>query len=483
MQITAYLRCARTWSRRLSCAAIVACAVNAIAISSRAEPLPNVVIVLFDDMSYGQPPSYRQESEFRTPSIDRLAAEGIRFTDAHSAASVCTPTRYGLLTGRYPFRIGQFGGLSTFPDPIIPPHRLTIASLLSRHGYRTGCFGKWHLGMKWADDQDRTEQDRKPVGVAMGATVQGGPCAVGFDVFSGYTHSANMGMIFENERVVLQVADKDVQPLLVRKATSFIDGCAESDKPFLLFLPLSAPHGPAVTAPEFVGKSGVTQDWQGGNYGDWLYQGDCVLGEVIDALQRNGVARDTLVLVTSDNGAPKRTYPPLRGGKASIHEGGHRVPLVAWWPGKIQPGAVCAETVCLNDMLATCADLVGARLPDDAGEDSVSLLPLLLAPNSGPVREATVHQSPALQLAIRSGDWKLVFGGEGKKELYNLRDDIGETRDVAAQNPSVVERLVVLMREYIDRGRSTPGHPQENDIALRPERIGSRSFLPASGQD
>ncbi len=458
--------------------AVIAAAVTSL--PSQAEPPPNVVVVLFDDMSYGQPPSYRKESEFRTPWIDRLAGEGLRFTDAHSAAGLCTPTRYGLLTGRYPCRIGQFGCLTTFSDPIIPPDRLTLASLLKQHGYRTGCIGKWHLGMKWGDEQDRTQQNRKPVSVAIGAKVQAGPNALGFDEFWGYTHSTNMGMVFENDRVAVRVDDKETQPLLARKATEFIDRCGGDGRPFLLYLPLSPPHGPHVPAPEFVGKSGVTQDLQGGNYGDWMYQGDDVLGQVIEALQRNGVAKNTLVLVTSDNGAPKRTYPPLRGSKATIWEGGHRVPLIAWWPGKIRPGSVCAETVCLNDVLATCAALVGARLPDDAGEDSVNILPLLLDPDSGPVRQATIHQSTAGLLAIRAGDWKLVCLGEGKRELYNLRTDVGETEDVAAREPLVVERLLALMHECIDQGRSTPGQPQKNDIPLNMKLIGSESFVTSS---
>ena len=480
------LPCIRTSTaslRRVVLSLLAVVSAAAPVLKSRGEEPPNVVVVLFDDMSYGQPRSCRQDSEFQTPWLDRLANEGLRFTDAHAAASLCTPTRYGLLTGRYPSRIGQFACLSSFSDPIIPPQRLTIASLLRRHGYRTACIGKWHLGMKWADDQDRTEQDRKPVGVSIGTRVHAGPIALGFDEFWGYTHSANMGMIFENDRVVASLSDVEVQPLLARKATEFIDASAAADAPFLLYLPLSPPHGPHVTAPEFVGKSGVTQDWQGGNYGDWLYQGDWVLGQVVEALHRNGVAANTLVLVASDNGAPKRIYPPLRGSKASIYEGGHRVPLIAWWPGRIRPGSVCGQTVCLNDVLATCADLLATRLPDDAGEDSVSLLPLFRDPDSGPVREATIHQSVKGILAIRSGDWKLIFLEDGKRELYDLQSDIGETRDVVAQHPAVAERLETLIRKHLEQGRSTPGKPQPNGVALNLDRIGTTSFSPPPPQE
>lgn len=469
-----------TWAfgaslRRAAHALTAVVAAGALALPGRAENPPNVVIVLFDDMAYGQPPCYRPESEFRTPWLDRLAGEGLRFTDAHAAAGLCTPTRYGLLTGRYPSRIGQFDVLSSFSGPIIPPRRLTVGSLLKQHGYRTACIGKWHLGMEWADDQDRTEQDRRPVSVAIGTRVRSGPNAVGFDEFWGFTHSANMGMIFENDRVAALVDDVEVQPLLARKATGFIDAAARAGDPFLLYLPLSPPHGPHATAPEFVGKSGVTRDRQGGNYGDWLFQGDWVLGQVVEALHRNGVAGNTLVLVTSDNGAPKRTYPPLRGSKASIYEGGHRVPLIAWWPGRIRPGTVCDETVCLNDVLATCADLLGVRLPADAGEDSVSLLPLLRDPRSGPVREATIHQAVKGILAIRSGGWKMIFLADGKRELYDLASDVGETRDVLADHPAVAERLATLMRKQLEQGRSTPGEPQHNGVELNLDRIGGAS--------
>jgi len=423
-----------------------------------AKPKPNIVFVLFDDMGYGQPECYRQGTEFKTPSLDRLAREGMRFTDAHSAASVCTPTRYGVLTGRYPSRLAQYGVLTTYSPPIIPKTRMTVASLLKQHGYDTACIGKWHLGMDW----DGKPGDEKAVPV--GSRLRTSPNAVGFDYFCGYTHARNIRTIIEQDRVVANVEEVESQPLLAKKVTEFLDNPARQEKPFFLYLPLCPPHTPIVPAPEFAGKSGT--EGRERAYGDWLYQGDWVLGQVLEALDRRRLADDTLVMVSSDNGAAGRVYAPLRGAKTSIYEGGHREPFLARWPGKIKPGAVCDDTICLTDLMATCAEIVGAKLPDRAGEDSVSILPDLLGTAKGPVREATIHQSPGRDLAIRQGPWKLIFLRNGKRELYNLQSDLSETRDVAGANPDVVERLTSLMRRYIAEGRSTAGAPQKNDADM-----------------
>jgi arylsulfatase A-like enzyme len=248
---------------------------------------------------------------------------------------------------------------------------------------------------------------------------------------------------------------------MAKRAVAYIDARAKDGKPFFLYQPLSIPHTPHVPAKEFEGKSGQ------GAYGDWIYEGDWVVSQIVEALQRNGLAENTLLLVSSDNGAEGREYPPLRGSKRSIYEGGHREPFVAWWPGKIKPGTVCDATVCLNDLLATAAEIVGQKVPDGAGEDSVSLLPLLLGTAKGPVREATVHQSMGGDLAIRQGPWKLIFFKKGNRELYNLKDDLSETKNVLAENPEVVERLAKLMQQYIDNGRSTPGAPQKNAARVK----------------
>jgi arylsulfatase A-like enzyme len=404
---------------------------------------PNIIFILFDDLGYGQPPVFRAESPYTMPSLDRLAREGMRFTDAHSAASVCTPTRYGVLTGRSPWRIGQFGVLNHKSPPIIGAGRLTVASLLKSQGYHTACFGKWHLGMK-----------------IQGKEVTDGPTARGFDTFCGYTEARSISKVIENGRVVGTFPEVEVAPLLARKTAEYLKERAAAKEPFFLCVPLSQPHTPIVPASEFSGKSGQ------GAYGDWILQGDAVVGQILDALDRHHLTDNTLVLVSSDNGAAGRVYPPLRGCKTTIWEGGHREPFFARWPGKIKPASVCDDTICLNDLLATYAEIVGVKLPDDAAEDSVSILPDLLGTAKGPVREATVHQSLHGDLAIRQGPWKLVFLAGGAKELYNLKDDLSETKDLASGQPEIVARLTGLMQQYIDRGRSTPGSPQKNGAKI-----------------
>lgn len=423
---------------------------------------PNIVFVLFDDMGWGQPQSYAHGSALRTPNFDRLAAQGMRFTDAHSASAVCTPTRYGLLTGRYPSRIGQFGVLTTYSRPIIPASRMTVASLLKKHDYATACIGKWHLGLKWKDGKPG-KQSLVPVG----ARITEGPNRLGFDYFYGFTHARNIGTIIENDRVVANVKPVENQPRMIRKAVEWIDARAKADKPFFLYFPMCPPHTPVVPAPAFVGKSGakdlVKRDPK---YGDWLYQGDAMLGEIMAALDRNNLADNTLLIATSDNGAEHRAYAPLRGSKRSIYEGGHRVPFVARWPGKVRAGSVNHQTLCLNDLLATAAEIVGAKLPATAGEDSVSQLPALLGTAKAAVREATVHQSSRGDLAIRQGPWKAIFHNNGKRELFNLATDQSETKDVLTTSSDVAKKLTTLMQSYIDRGRSTPGKPQKNEFNL-----------------
>jgi len=423
---------------------------------------PNVVFVLFDDMGWGQPQSYSPESTLRTPNLDRLAQEGMRFTDAHSASAVCTPTRYGALTGRYPWRIGRYGVLDTYSKPIIPTDRMTVASLLKQQGYATACIGKWHLGMNWGT----RKKDADPTVIPRDTKMTDGPNALGFDYFCGFTHARNIGTVIEQDRVVAHVEPVENQPLMLKKALEWIDR-RKASEPFFLYFPMCPPHLPVVPAPEYVGKSGaedrVKKDPQ---YGDWLFQGDAMLGRILAALERNHLAENTLVIAASDNGAEHRSYEPLRESKRSIYEGGHRVPFVVRWPGQVKPGSVNGHTVCLNDLLATVAEAIGARLPDNAGEDSVSLLPEFRGTATVGVREATVHQSSRGDLAIRQGPWKLVFLADGAKELYNLETDLSETKDLAATRPEVVARMSALMQGYIDNGRSTPGAPQKNAVPV-----------------
>ena len=426
-----------------------------------ASPKPNIVYVLFDDMGYGEPSCYRSDSKLKTPNLDRLAATGMRFTDAHSASAVCTPTRYGLLTGRYPSRIGQYGVLTTFNPPIIPESRLTVASLLKQHGYETACIGKWHLGLKWQGVKQAGG------GLPVGSRTTSGPNQLGFDYFYGFTHARNIGSIIEQDRVTEQVAEVDNQPRMIAKAVDWLEK-REPGKPFFLYFPMCPPHTPIVPAPEFEGKSGAVDEVRKDpKYGDWVYQGDHMLGRILDTLEKKGLAENTLVIATADNGADKRAYPPLRAHKTSIYEGGHRVPFVARWPGRIKPGSVSDQTICHNDLMATCAEILGTKLPDNAGEDSVSILPALLGTASEPLREATLHQSASRELAIRQGQWKLVFPKKGKPELFDLKNDLGETRNVAAENPDVVAKLKDLVKRYIKEGRSTPGATQPAEPSVK----------------
>ena len=427
-------------------------------ICTEANQPPNIVFVLFDDIGYGQPKSYRADSSFKTPNIDRLAKQGMRFTDAYSAAANCTPTRYGVLTGRYPCRIGQFGVLKTYSAPIIPKTRLTVASFLKGQGYHTACIGKWHLGMNWVDGMPGMEKQ-----LPVGAQLTDGPNALGFDYFYGFTHARNIGSIIEQDRVVANVKAIENQPLMIAKAVKYIEERSREKKPFFLYFPMCPPHTPVVPAAEFAGKSGMAG--KEGKYADWVYQGDHMLGQIMDALKRADQEKDTLLIVTGDNGAAKRPYPPLREAKSSIYEGGHREPFVARWPGKIKAGSLNHDVICLNDLFATCTDILGADLPPDAAEDSVSILPGLLGKATGPMREATINQAPA-GLAIRQGSLKLIMYRNGKRELYNLKDDVSETKDLSRANTEVARRLEKLLQSYIDRGRSTPGPVQKNEFEL-----------------
>lgn len=422
---------------------------------------PNIIFVLFDDLGYGEPPSYNPKSALRTPNLDKLATQGMRFTDAHTAAAVCTPTRYGVLTGRYPSRLGQFGVLTTFSKPIIPPGRPTVASLLKSQGYTTACIGKWHLGMDWVAGKPGSEKE-----VPIGAKMTGGPNALGFDYFYGFTHARNIGTIIEQDQVVAHVAPVANQPLMAKKVVEWLDQ-RKASEPFFLYFPVGIPHEPVVPSEEFIGKSGA-QDLvkKDPKYGDWLFEGDAFFGRILEALERNHLAENTLIIVTSDNGAEHRVYEPLRESKRSIYEGGHRVPFIVRWPGKVKPGSVNDHTVCLNDLLATAAEITGTKVPAGAGEDSVSLVPELLGTAKDGVREATIHQSAAGDLALRQGPWKLIFHKDGRRELFNLQIDLSEKTNVSAANEEIVRSMTALMQRYITDGRSTVGVAQKNDFTL-----------------
>jgi len=487
---------------------------------------PNVVVILADDLGYGDVSCYNPErGKIPTPNIDSLAKAGMRFTDAHSSSGVCSPTRYTLLTGRYHWRTRlQSGIVGVWGAPLIAPDRLTIAGLASQHGYHTACVGKWHLGWDWpisADDKKhfqglggkgKGKAESEPTVEQVAAwkrvfalRIPGGPITRGFDEYFG-TDVPNWPpyCYIESDRTVgipstlLPVKEftnnlasmqgpalpewklDAILPALGDRACEVIAKQARVKKPFLLYLPLTAPHTPIAVAKEWQGKSSLKHP-----YADFVMQTDAVVGRVLEAIKAAGIEDNTLVVFTSDNGcAPyigakelesRGHFPsgPLRGYKSDAWEGGHRIPFVVRMPSVVKPGTTCAQTICSVDILGTLADILGAKLPATAGEDSVSLMPLLRGEDK-PIHEAVVHHSARGVFAVRSGKWKLIFGSGGsgeadgtKPHLYDLDADIGEKIDLAAQHHDEVKRLTELMERFVADGRSTPGEKQKNDVAIQ----------------
>jgi arylsulfatase A-like enzyme len=255
----------------------------------------------------------------------------------------------------------------------------------------------------------------------------------------------------------------------------YITERGKNEQPFFLYFPMCPPHSPIAPADNMKGKGGISG--KEARYGDWVYQGDHMLGQILDALEQTGQTNNTLIIATGDNGAAKRPYPPLREAKSSIYEGGHREPFVARWPGKITPGSTASQTICLTDLFATCAEILQEPLPSNAAEDSVSFLPLLSGRNESPTREATIHQAPG-GLAIRKNEWKLIFHRSGQRELFNLSTDIGEITNQIASHADISKSLEEMMLRYINEGRSTPGKPQRVEFDLSSilgEKKGKRS--------
>lgn len=470
---------------------------------------PNVVVILADDMGVGDVSYLNSEGKIKTPGLDRMASSGIVFTDAHSSSSVCTPTRYSLLTGRYNWRSTlKQGVLNGFSPELITPGRATLASMLKKQGYDTACIGKWHLGWTWA-----REGGGKKGQVDYSREIQGGPIDVGFDYFFGISASLDMPpyVYVENRRVTStdlvtipesplpafwrggkgarDFSHENVLPELTRRVEQYLDGRADNEKPFFLYFPLPAPHTPIVPTPEYQRKSGLSP------YGDYVMEVDGVVASVQRCLEKNGLDRNTLVIFTADNGcSPAANTAELerkghhasgiyRGYKADLYDGGHRIPLFASWPEKITPHKV-NQTVCLTDFMATLAGLTGYEMEPGEGEDSFDLSPVLLAEEKGdPIREATVHHSINGSFSIRQGRWKLLLAPDsggwsapkptGKSsvkpvgldavQLYDMEAEPGEEANVRDRHPDIVRNLVLLLKSYIERGRSTPGPRQEND--------------------
>jgi arylsulfatase A len=446
---------------------------------------PNIVYILADDLGWGDLGCYNRESAVPTPQADRFANEGMRFTDMHSPSSVCTPTRYGILTGRYCWRSRlKSSVLNGYSPSLIEPGRLTVPAMLKAQGYATAGVGKWHLGL---GDREKTDyaQPLRP-----------GPLDHGFDYYYGIPASLDMDpyLYFENDRAVEQPTShtngsstprgvfwraggiapsfhlEQVLPTLADKAIQYLR--RKHSQPFFLYLALPAPHTPWLPLAKYRDRS------KAGIYGDFVSMVDDTLGQVLKAVDR----RNTLVIFASDNGADwkiedkarfaHRANANWRGEKADIWDAGHRIPFIARWPGRIPAGAVSDELGCLTDFMATAAGLVGATLPRTAAEDSYNLLPALLGKKGPPIREAVVHHSNGGMFAIRQGSWKLECGlgsggftppvhldptpGGPAGQLYDLEKDPAEEVNLYQQRPEVVARLTALLERYQSQGYSRP---------------------------
>ncbi|MEN8680588.1 MAG: arylsulfatase [Akkermansiaceae bacterium] len=483
---------------------------------------PNIVFILADDLGYGDLACYNPTSKIPTPNLDKLASEGMRFTDAHSPATVCTPTRYSLLTGRMCFRTGRSRVFSGVGGPcLIEKDRLTLPAMLKTKGYSTALFGKWHVGMSFFDKKGERISDMGLKGVQQidySKLVGGSPVEFGFDEFYGtaccpttdwlyayidgdrvpepptkqidksalpkhpYANDCRPGMIAPNFNL------EEVDLVFLEKSKAFLKARVKEspDRPFFLMHSMQAVHLPSFPAKQFQGKSGS------GPHGDFIYQMDWIVGDLMKTLDDLGVAENTIVIFGSDNGpevpsviAMRRDHGhdgarPWRGVKRDQWEGGHRTPFIVRWPGVVKPGSTSDEIVSLTDVFATCAKTIGARVPDSAGEDSFDLSPVLKGEkNEKPIRPYLLQQTFAMKLSIRQGDWKYIdhkgSGGnnyEKKNEwsmgqyaipdtdpdapgqLYNLKTDPGETVNLYSKHPEIVTKLKTLLEESKKSGRT-----------------------------
>jgi len=483
---------------------------------------PNIVIILADDLGYGDLTCYNPESKVPTPNLDKLAAEGVRFTDSHSPSTVCTPTRYSLLTGQMAFRIGMGGVFTGAGGPcLIEEGRLTLPQMLRNKGYATACFGKWHVGMTFFDkngnpiNKNGLEAVKR---VDFSRPISGSPIHRGFDEFFGTACCPTTDWLYayiDGDRVPVPpegVLDKtplpkhaysrdnrpgliapdyhleDVDLVFLDKSKKFLEKHVKSNpnQPFFLFHSMQAVHLPSFPADRFKGAT------KAGPHGDFIFELDYIIGELMETLKRLRVEDNTLVIFSSDNGPEVSTVitmrrdhnhdgaRPWRGMKRDQWEGGHRVPFIACWPGRIKPGSISNQTLSLTDMMATCAAIVGTELPKDAAEDSYNMLPALLGRQPDkPIRPYTLQHATRKALAVRRGPWKYLdhkgSGGnryEGNPQLkkytiedtapdapgqlYNLQTDPGETTNLYYKHPDIVRELKSFLETSKQSGRSAP---------------------------
>jgi len=492
-----------------------------------AEPkkdLPNILFILADDLGYGDVACYNPKSKIPTPNLDRFAKEGMRFTDAHSPSTVCTPTRYSILTGRMEFRTGVRGVFTGVGGPcLIRKNRLTLPQMLREKGYTTACFGKWHIGMTFLDKNGRRITTGGVKGVQQidySRPIPDAPIHRGFDRFYGtvccpttdflyayidgdsipvpptklldksklpkhpYGNDCRRGMVADNFN------HEEVDLVFLDKSTKFLEQHVKNspDKPFFLYHSMQAVHLPSFAADRFKGKTNA------GPHGDFIFEMDYVVGELLKALKRLGVADNTLVMFASDNGPEVPTIidmrnthkhdgaRPWRGVKRDQWEGGHRTPFIVRWPDRVKGGTTSSQLMSLTDVMATCAEIVGAELPDDAAEDSYNMLPVLLGTQGDrPVRRYLLQQTMSFAMSIRAGKWKYLDhkgsggnnynrgGSWGMKQyalkdtdpdapgqLYNLETDPGETKNMYSRHPELVKQLKAKLDTFKKSGRSAP---------------------------
>ncbi len=496
--------------RFLSCSLLAA---FSLALICSAEERPNIIVILADDMGYGDVQALNPHSKIPTPHLNQLAAGGMTFTDAHSPSAVCTPTRYSLITGRYCWRSRlKAGVLNGYGTPLIDPARPTIASFLKQHGYHTAIIGKWHLGLGFQKDETGNKWDwEKPLnsspldnGFTKSLVI---PASLDFPPyvyvagnkvrafpdriqpkqgFPGYLREGELGADFS----IIDCLDH-----LTENVAKHIEDRSKKTEPFFLYFPLTAPHKPVLPHPRYQGKSKL------GPYGDFVMQVDDVVGNTIKAIDDAGIAENTMIIYTSDNGSfMYRTTDPAdpdhladetlqsyfegnhtangvrRGTKADIWEAGHRVPFFVKWPAAVEAGSLCDKTITHTDIFATAADLIGKNLSTAkidnpaigvAAPDSFSILPLLKGKEKGFKRASVINHSANGTFAIRDGDWKLVLGsGSGGREkpkgvrfekpysLFNLKEDPSEAKDRWSSEPDIASKMEASAIKLIANGRS-----------------------------
>lgn len=469
---------------------------------------PNIILVMADDLGIGDISPTNLECKIKTPHLQKMAKEGMTFLDAHTPSSVCTPTRYGLLTGRYNWRSRLARGVLSGRSPhLIPADRPTLGHLLKGAGYHTSMIGKWHLGWDWAKDGNEIDFT-KPV--------KNGPNINGFDQYYGHCGSLDMppyvwvdtGKVTAQPKREEGVTKKEdpygwyrkgpiapdfkideVLPHLFEKTMERVKERAKEDKPFFIYLPLPAPHTPIVPVPPFKGASGINP------YADFVQQMDHHMGDLIAAVKAAGIDENTMIIFTSDNGcSPEGNFEVLgkkghdpsgvyRGHKADIYEGGHRVPLIVRWPGKVVAGVKRQDLACLTDIYTTLEEITGQERKALGGEDGYSLWPVLNG-KSKTARKSLISHSIGGLFAIREGFWKLCLcrgsGGwsaprenvakkEGLPEmqLFNLEADPGETKNLLKDEPKKVKELLALLDKQVKEGRCTPGEAVKNDREVK----------------